>query len=178
MTGVQTCALPIYVAATVAASLDALPGAASATLVGHSMGGPVSVEAALRLGSRVRAVIGADTFASIGIPQAPAEVMAARFRPFELDFAASTRAFVEQAFFLPDADPALRTRIAADMAAGDPAVGLAALHGFNAWDGVAALAALEVPIVAINAAVTGTDEARLRGIAPAFRLREMAGVGH
>lgn len=166
------------VASVVTACLDGLPGAASATLIGHSMGGPVSVEAALRLGSRVRAVVGVDTFASVGSPKAPAEVTAARFLPFERDFAASTHAFVEQAFFLPDADPALRTRIAADMAAGDPAVGLAALHGINDWDGVAALGALNVPVVAINAAVTRTDEARLQGIARGFRLREMTGVGH
>lgn len=166
------------VAAIVTACLDAVPAAAPVVLVGHSMGGPVAVEAALRLGERVSAVIGVDTFASVGLPPAPVEVTAARFRPFEHDFAASTRAFVEQAFFLPDADPALRTRIAADMAAGDPTVGLAALRGINDWDGSAALGALAAPVVAINAAVTRTDEARLQRSARRFRLREMAGVGH
>lgn len=166
------------VATTVTACLDGLPGATAVTLIGHSMGGPVSVEAALRLGPRGRAVIGVDTLAWVGLPKASPEVTAALFRPFEQDFIAGTRAFVEQTFFLPDADPALRTRIAADMAAGDPAVGLAALHGINDWDGAAALGALDVPLVVINAAVTRTDAARLRGLARRFRLREMAGVGH
>lgn len=166
------------VAAVVEAVSASLGTRGPVVLIGHSMGGPVCAEAALRLGGRVHGVIGVDTFASVGLPRAPAEVTAARFAPFERDFASSTRAFVEQAFFLPDADPALRTRIAADMAAGDPAVGLAALHGINDWDGAATLGALAVPIVAINAAVTRTDEARLRGIAPGFRLRELAGVGH
>jgi len=167
------------VEAVCGASVDGAPvDAANVVLIGHSMGGPVSVEAALRLGDRVRAVIGVDTFASVGLPRAPAAVTAARFQPFERDFAASTRAFVEQAFFLPDADPALRTRIAADMAAGDPVVGLAALRGINDWDGVAALGALAVPVVAINAAVTRTDAVRLSGIARGFRLRELEGTGH
>lgn len=166
------------VATTVTACLDGLPGAAAVTLIGHSMGGPVSVEAALRLGSRVHAVIGVDTLAWVGLPKASSEVTAALLQPFERDFVTSTRAFVEQTFFLPDADPALRTRIAADMAAGDPAVGLAALHGINDWNGAAALGALDVPLVVINAAVTRTDEARLQGLARRFRLREMTGVGH
>lgn len=168
--------------ADVAAVVEAVCGAsvdgASVVLIGHSMGGPVSVEAALRLPDRVRAVIGVDTFASVGLPRAPAAVTAARFQPFERDFAASTRAYVEQAFFLPDADPALRTRIAVRMAAGDPTVGLAALRGINGWDGAAALGALTAPVVALNAAVTRTDGARLRGIVPGFRLREVEGVGH
>ncbi len=43
---------------------------------------------------------------------------------------------------------------------------------------VAALGALTAPVVALNAAVTRTDGARLRGIAPGFRLRESEGVGH
>jgi len=159
------------------ASAD-IAAAAPVVLIGHSMGGPVCAEAALRLGARVRGVIGVDTFASVGLPRPPAEVTAARFKPFERDFAASTRAFVEQTFFLPDADPVLRTRIAADMAAGDPVVGLAALRGINDWDGVAALGALAVPVVAINAAVTRTDAVRLSGIARGFRLRELEGAGH
>lgn len=168
--------------ADVATVVDAVSGpdtdAAPVVLIGHSMGGPVSAEAALRLGPRVRAVIGVDTFASVGLPRAAAEVTAARFAPFERDFATSTRAFVEQAFFLHDADPVLRSRIALDMAAGDPAVGLAALHGINDWDGAATLGALAVPIIAINAAVTRTDETRLRAITPRFRLREFEGAGH
>ena len=45
-----------------------LPTDQSIILVGHSMGGPVAVEAALLLGERVRGVIGVDTFASIGLP--------------------------------------------------------------------------------------------------------------
>jgi pimeloyl-ACP methyl ester carboxylesterase len=46
-----------------------LPVDQSIILVGHSMGGPVAVEAAVLLGERVRGVIGVDTFASIGIPK-------------------------------------------------------------------------------------------------------------
>jgi len=46
-----------------------LPASQPIVLVGHSMGGPVAVEAALLLGERVRGVIGVDTFASIGLPK-------------------------------------------------------------------------------------------------------------
>lgn len=40
-------------------------------LVGHSMGGPVVLEAAPRIGDRVIGIVGVDTFKSIGQPPTP-----------------------------------------------------------------------------------------------------------
>lgn len=170
------------------AAAAAGPGAAgpvrapsSVVLIGHSMGGPVAVEAARRLGDRVRGVLGVDTFWTVGLPSPPVAEFEARVAPFHADFAASVRGFVLQSFFLPDADPALRERIAADMAAGDPAAGLAAMRGFSFWDGAAAFADLAergLPVTAINAAMTPIDEGGIRSIAPLFKLRRVEGVGH
>jgi len=52
--------------------VEAVDAHSPLVLVGHSMGGPVAVEAARQLGSRVRAVIGVDTFSAIGLPRPPA----------------------------------------------------------------------------------------------------------
>ena len=68
-----------------------LPVDQSIILVGHSMGGPVAVEAAVLLGERVRGVIGVDTFASIGIPKPTPDENAARLAAFTRDFRASPR---------------------------------------------------------------------------------------
>lgn len=155
-----------------------LPTQTDIILVGHSMGGPVVAEAARLLGKRVRGVIGVDTFASVGLPPAPAAESAARFAMFERDFAGTTRAFVDNTFFRPDADPQLRRWIVEDMAQGNPRVGIAAVRALNAWDGVAVLRDLQVPIVAINADRSRTDEARIRALAPNFRLRVVDGTGH
>jgi pimeloyl-ACP methyl ester carboxylesterase len=154
-------------------------------LIGHSMGGPVSVEAARRLGARVHAVIGVDTFKGIGSPPPDPAQTEARLQFFAADFAGATRIFVTQTFFREDADAALKARIAEDMASGDPTVGIEAIRGLNDWDGVAALRELAgarpkpLPILAVNARHgSPTDLSRLQEIYPAFRLREMDGVGH
>jgi pimeloyl-ACP methyl ester carboxylesterase len=147
-------------------------------LVGHSMGGPVAVEAARQLGPRVRAVIGVDTFSTIGLPRPPEAETAARIGFFERDFAGATRLFVSRTFFRPDSNPALRERIAEDMAAGDARVGIAAVRGLNDWDGAAALTELPVPIIAINADLAPTDAERIRRHAPRFELVVMPRSGH
>ena len=158
--------------------VDAVDPQAPLVLVGHSMGGPVAVEAARQLGQRVRAVIGVDTFSTVGLPRPPATETAARIAFFERDFAGATRMFVTRTFFRPDADPALRERIAADMASGDPRVGIAAVQGLNDWDGVPAMAQLPVPIIAINADLAPTDVERIRRNVPRFELVVMPQSGH
>lgn len=158
--------------------VESLPTRAPVILIGHSMGGPVAIEAARLLGERVRGVIGVDTFSSIGLPPPPAADTEARIAIFLKDFPATTRVFVERSFFKPDADPALRRWIVEDMASADPRVAIAALRGLNAWDGVAGLRALRVPVVTINADLARTDEARISALAPNFRLVTIAGPGH
>jgi pimeloyl-ACP methyl ester carboxylesterase len=158
--------------------VDAVDPRAPLVLVGHSMGGPVAIEAARQLGQRVRAVIGVDTFSTVGLPRPPAAETAARVAFFERDFAGATRMFVTRTFFRPDADPALRERIASDMASGDPRVGIAAVQGLNDWDGVPAMAQLPVPIIAINADLAPTDAERIRRSVPRFELVVMPQSGH
>lgn len=163
---------------------EALP-AGQLVLIGHSMGGPVAIEAALQLGTRVSAVIGVDTFKNIGAPPADPAQTEARLQFFAQDFVGTTTAFVTQTFFREDADPDLKARIAAAMAAANPAVGIAAIRGLNDWDGVQALSQLSqrhadrLPVLAINARHgSPTDLLRLKSVYRNFRLQEMAGVGH
>ena len=155
-----------------------LPAGQPIVLVGHSMGGPVAVEAALLLGERVRGVIGVDTFASIGLPKPSAVENAARLAAFERDFRSTTYAFVSQSFFRADADPSLRERIANDMASADPKVALAAIQGLNDWDGTQRLPLLKQPIATINADQVPLDAARLQRYAPSFQQITLAGQGH
>lgn len=162
----------------VKAVVESIAGTEPVVLVGHSMGGPVSIEAARLLGDRVRAVIGVDTFSTIGLPPAPAAETAARFAFFEKDFSGTTRMFVERTFFRADARDEPKRWIVEDMAQGDPRVGLAAVRGLNAWDGANALREVKIPVLAINADQSVTDEARIRAIAPNFRLRVVNGTGH
>ncbi len=165
--------------ADVAAVVDALPDHPRVVLVGHSMGGPVMVEAAKRLGARVVGVIGLDTLKAVGLPGPSAAETRQRMTAFEQDSIGSTRALVANSMFTPASDPVLKRRIVDDMSQAPPRVALGALRGLNAWDAVAGLRALSVPVVVINSDLSGvTDEARIRRLVPGFRVVTVAGLGH
>ncbi|MCU0759031.1 MAG: alpha/beta hydrolase [Steroidobacteraceae bacterium] len=165
--------------ADVAAVVEALKDHPKVVLVGHSMGGPVMVEAARRLGARVVGVIGVDTLKNVGLPSPPAAETEKRLAAFEKDFIGSTRAMVQGSMFTPNSDPVLVRRIVDDMSQAPPEVALPAIRELNAWEAVPAMNALSVPIVAINADLGGaTDEARIRKLVPNFRVVTVGGLGH
>ena len=87
-------------------------------LVGHSMGGDVVTEAALRLGDRVAGVVWVDTYPTLD-EVTTAEELDAFAEPFQRDFPGHTRQFV-RGMFPPTADPALVERVAEDMASAPP----------------------------------------------------------
>jgi pimeloyl-ACP methyl ester carboxylesterase len=146
-------------------------------LVGHSMGGPVAVEAAKRLGGRVIGVIGVDTLHGLGEPSRSAD-LEQRLAPFQADFRGAVASFVEGAFFTPQTSPALRARIVNTMSSARPEMGIPAIRQLYAWDPRAAFAGLDVPVVLLNAAQPPTDVAALAALAPGARVRTFDGVGH
>lgn len=162
----------------VARVVNAMPQHAKVILVGHSMGGPVAVEAARRLKGRVAGIIGVDTLRDVGTPKPSAAQASALFAPFEQDFIGTTRGFVTANFFTPKSDPVLVRGIADDMSSAPPDVAIAALRGLNAWDGVPAFADAGAPIVLINAALPATDGARLAKLSPGLKVVTLDGVGH
>lgn len=165
--------------ADVAAVVNELKDHPKVVLVGHSMGGPVVVEAARRLKARVVGVIGVDTLGDVGLPQAPAAETQRLLVPFRKDFIGTTRQFVSNTFFTKNSDPLLVRRIADDMAQAPPAVAIQALEGLGAWDGARALADINVPLVLINSDLRPpADAERIRKLSPEFRLVTMTGVGH
>lgn len=162
----------------VARVVDALPQYRRVVLVGHSMGGPVAVEAARRLKGRVVGIIGVDTLRDVGQPKPSPEQLAAQIAPFEKDFIGTTRAFLTNNFFTPQSDPVLVRRIVDDMTLAPPAVALGALRGLSAWEGRPALEDAAVPLVLMNAALPPTDGKRIAGFVPRFELVEFDGLGH
>jgi pimeloyl-ACP methyl ester carboxylesterase len=163
----------------VAAVVGALPNHPQVVLVGHSMGGPVAVEAARQLGSRVVGVIGVDTLKSVGAPQPPNAETEKRLKAFEADFIGMTRGLVTSTFFTKDSDPVLVRRIADDMSQAPPEVALPAIRALNAWDGKTAMKALSVPVTVINADLgPPTNTEAIRAIAPNFSAVIVDGLGH
>lgn len=162
----------------VVAVLRAIPNE-RVILVGHSMGGPVVVEAARQAPDRVIGIIGVDTFSNIGEPAMPPAAREAWLADLRADFIGAVRKFVQETFFTKNADRELVRKVATDMSLAPPDIAIASAIALGDYDIVTPVSEMRVPIVAINSDLRGpTDEARIRAFVPQFRVRTMSGLGH
>jgi pimeloyl-ACP methyl ester carboxylesterase len=147
-------------------------------LVGHSMGGPVALEAARLMPERVIGVVGVDTLQDADHEYDP-EQMVPFLASFESDFPGRCRGLVVS-MFLEEANPALVERIAADMSSGPPEIGIALLRGYIDYDAAAAFTAVPVaiPIRCINSTMYATNVEGNRAYHEDFDAVEVEDVGH
>lgn len=145
-------------------------------LIGHSMGGDVIPEAALRLPHRVVGLIWVDTYKKLGAGRSPEEVeaFAAKFRA---NFAETTRNFV-RGMFVSKSDPALVERVALAMSSAPPSVALPSLESAFSYsrEMPRTLERLHLPVIAINPDNSPTDVASLEHYG--VQVISMPGVGH
>jgi len=145
-------------------------------LVGHSMGGPVSLEASRLIPDRVIGVIGVDTFQDFGETYTE-EQQSQWLAAFQANFPAVTDQFV-RSMFAAGADSALVQRIAADMASAPPEVGIGAMKNMLRYDPAPAVGEIEVPIRSVNADKWPTNVEGNRKLAASFDVKFMPGRGH
>jgi len=146
-------------------------------LIGHSMGGPVVIEAAIRLGSRCRLVVGIDTFTDAAFYAGwPPEEIARRTEAFASDFGGAMRAMVDR-LIAPVHKPRVLPWVAEEMAAADPEAALWALRGLLAWDIGGRLPAARCPIETINSAWLDSTRNKVPGL-DRVRVHTMEDVGH
>ena len=150
-------------------------GLGEVVLIGHSMGGDVVVETALRLGDQVLGVVWADTYDTLGDPPTRAE-LEEFVAPFREDFVTAAAALVRRMAGPAAAD--LVEWVAADMSAAPPEIAIEVLEQAvgNEPAVLAALPKLTAPVVAINPGYRPTDTEALRR--HGVRAVVMPGVGH
>lgn len=162
----------------VVTALSAVPGQ-QIILVGHAMGGPVSIEAARKLGSRVIGIVGVETFNSVGAPAPSKAQVDALIKPFEADFIGETRRFVTEHLFAPGGNRDLANKVAYDMSLSAPRVAIPSLRAVLEYDFTEPLKEVRVPIVAIDSDLgEPVNEARIRKVLPKFHATIIPGVGH
>lgn len=125
-------------------------GVERCVLIGHSLGGPVSLRAAPMSSGRVRAVIGVETMhdVELDVPRARIE---ATLRAFEADFVGTMRAMVRA--MLPERTPhELVEWITEQTCASDANAMLAITRALLGTDLPALLAGAGVPVRCINSA--------------------------
>jgi sigma-B regulation protein RsbQ len=146
-------------------------------LVGNSLGGPVALEAARRLGrERVLGVVAVDTLHDVEQVW-PEEAIRQRVEAYRRDFRGSCRELMLS--LLPeDAAASARARIERDTCANDPRAAIALMESVPAYDQAASIAAAGVPVWAINSTMFPTAVEVNRRHAVSFELILMEGVGH
>ena len=157
------------------AVLKRLGGPKPAVFVGHSMGGAVALEAAMRAPDRVRALVVCSTPASFGVPD------------FLLDglrrvTEGKDRRRFERAVYSPSTPDAVVHRGFMEDAKTDPRVMYGDLLACRDWKGGERLAKIEIPTLVVHGAdelpplKTGSEE--LAEVLPGARLEVIPDAGH
>jgi pimeloyl-ACP methyl ester carboxylesterase len=130
-------------------------------LVGHSMGGPVSLEAARLMPGRVIGVIAVDTLQNVEL-RIPAEIAQSIAAKMKADLLGAMAGFMGS-MFGENADPAVREWVLKRAQAADPEVAVALMLDFPNLDLKKMFAAAGVPIRAINAKPPGGQPTNIDG---------------
>lgn len=122
-------------------------------LVGHSMGGPISLEVARNLPNQTVGVVCVDALHDVEFewPEGMTEQLA---EDLEADFQRGMATFVSQ-LFLDEADPGLVAWVVQQGVDSDQAATVALMRDFERWDARDALAGVGAPVRCINAAPAG-----------------------
>lgn len=117
----------------VAAVVNRTGGKGPVVLVGHSMGGPVAIEAAKLLGDRVIGVVGVDTFYTPFEWPKSEEGINEFVQPFEEDFRGTSENML-RSMFTPEADPGVIDWVLNEVSAADPKMAISAMNSIFRWN--------------------------------------------
>jgi len=143
-------------------------------LVGHSMGGPVAIEAAKLLGDKVIGVVGVDTFYTpFEYPKSETKIDGF-VKPFKDDFKGTSEQMV-RSMFTSEADPELITSIVKQMSVANQDMGISAMYELFRWNAENVPSSLDKYskiLRNINGAPTGKETALHKSVVL------IPGVGH
>jgi pimeloyl-ACP methyl ester carboxylesterase len=146
-------------------------------LVGSSMGGPVSLEAARQLGDRVVGIVAVDTLHDVE-QKTPREQVEKMLQEMKSDYKGQTTKFISDNLFSPTTPPAVRKRVLTVATSASPERSVAILRAAMLYDPVPALGEIQAPIRAINSDKYPTNLEGNRRHIPQFEVALMKGAGH
>jgi len=147
----------------------------SVILIGHSMGGPVIVEATQNMPGRVTGLVGVDTFHDFDREVNPDEIDTL-LQPLRENFSEFTKAYVSANMFTEASDPKVKEQISGNMASAPPEIAISAVRNLFLRKDSQGLEEIRVPFTLINSDMQPTNlEATERyGV----DVLEMSDVGH
>jgi pimeloyl-ACP methyl ester carboxylesterase len=150
-------------------------------LIGHSMGGPIVIEAALKIPDRVIGIVTVDSGALLNPTKDPSQKFVdGLLKKLRSDFPKTMNIIVKKHIFLPTSDQKLVQKVAADMAAQPPEIGIEVQRGLLEWrmgDDWDSIKKVKAPICFINAE-RSVPNMNLYKEVPHFKYRLIPNVGH
>ena len=146
-------------------------------LIGSSMGGPIILEAARKLGDRVVELVFVDTLTDVA-QRTPPEQIDGIVQKFRADYEGEATRYINQYLFSPSTPAAVRQRVLSGATSAPPEIAIAVLRGSMEYDPVPAFREIHVPMRAINSDLFPTNFDGNRKYAPQFQAVIMKGSGH
>ncbi len=160
----------------VEAVVDAV-GAKQVVLVGHSMGGPVVLEAARRMPERVKGIVLVDTLLDVE-QRTPREEVEAFAKQLEADYNTTAMQMANEYLFAPATPAAVSERVLGHAIALPPDSSIAMLRQSWTYDPLPALREIKAPIRAVNADKFPTNLEANRRHMPGYEASIITGSGH
>jgi pimeloyl-ACP methyl ester carboxylesterase len=146
-------------------------------LIGHSIGGPVVLEAARRMPGRVAGLVLVDTMVDFE-QRLAAEEVEKYLSALQADYRATTTALVSQLLFSASTPEPVKARVLETVLSVPQEIGVAAARSSMAYDPLPALREIKAPIRAINSDLFPTNVEGNRRYVPGYQVAIMKGVGH
>ena len=150
-------------------------------LIGHSMGGDVILEAALK-NKEVIALIGVDNFKDVGMEfndEVKVEIDGF-MNLLKSDFPEVAGAYAEGALFHPRTDSLVKTRVIKDIKNSDPAIAISSLENLFTYGTIESkqLSSLKQKLYLINSDATPTNIAGLDATGVGYKVIPISATGH
>jgi pimeloyl-ACP methyl ester carboxylesterase len=152
-------------------------GAKEVVLVGHSMGGPVVLEAARRMPERVKGIVLVDTLLDAE-QRTPPEEVEAFAKQLEADYERTATYMANEYLFTPSTPAGVRETVLAHAIAMPPDVSIAMLRESWSYDPLPALREIKAPIRAVSADKFPTNLEANRRHMPGYEASIITGSGH